>query len=426
MNRTIQKVHHFRGKPLIPGDKSISHRGMIFGAMAYGTTEVISPLESGDVHSTINCLKNLGVSFTQEKNRIYIEGVGDKGFTKPTRTLDCGNSGTTMRLMMGVLSGCGIEATLTGDSSLVKRPMRRVAEPLELMGSEFELTNNNFAPLSLKKATLSAVKYELKIASAQIKTAIILAALYAKGTTEITGKIYSRDHTERLLRHFGVTLEEGPGFLKIRGGQKLIATTVHVPGDPSTAAFWMAAACLIPGANIELENISLNPTRVGFINVLQRMGADIVSEITSQNPEPVGRIFIKSKVLTGVTVSSEEIPSLIDEVPLIAVLGSQASGLTIVQGAEELRVKESDRLESIAIGLRAMGVEIEIKKDGFQIHGPQKLRGATIESFHDHRIAMAFSIAGLVADGDTHIRDANCVEISYPEFYETLEDLTRP
>jgi len=424
MKQVITRAKSFSGKPKIPGDKSISHRGLILGALASGTTEVIDILESEDVQSTARCLKELGVIITKKENHTFIDGIGDRGFKKPDHDLDCGNSGTTMRVMMGVLAGRDITATLTGDHSLVKRPMKRVSEPLRLMGANFTLTNENFAPLMVKGGKIHAIDYELKIASAQIKTAIIMGALTAEGTTRLTGEIGSRDHTERLLPHFGGEIKVSDTELLIKGGQKLIANKLNIPSDPSTAAFWIGAASIIPNATLEMENISLNPTRIGLMEALQRMGASITSEITTATPEPVGKIFVKTAPLKGINIPKSEVPSLIDELPLLAVLATQAHGVTEVRGAEELRVKESDRIEAVATNIRAMGCEIEVFHDGFKIVGPQKLKGAEIQSYHDHRIAMAFSIAGLVADGETTIHDAECVSISYPNFYETLKGLT--
>jgi len=421
----ISPTRIFKGKPLIPGDKSISHRGLIFGALAEGRTEVIDILESGDVQSTARCLKQLGVKITQSGNRTLVEGVGLKGFQAPRETLDCGNSGTTIRLLMGVLSGQNFEARMTGDSSLVRRPMKRVAEPLRKMGAQFELTREDYAPLTVKGSALHGVNYELKVASAQIKTAITLAGLLADGTTLITGEIHSRDHTERLLKFFGAKLDVTDQSVSVTGGQKLKGCTVQVPGDPSTAAFWMAAASLIPGAELELQNIALNPTRIGFLRALQRMGANIETQVTSESPEPIGTIRVRSGSLKGIKISRDEVPTLIDELPLLAVLATQAQGATEVEGAEELRVKESDRLEAVAVNLRAMKAQIEVRPDGYRIEGVQKLHGARIDSFHDHRIAMAFSIAGLIAQGETEILHPECVGISYPGFFDTLKDLTK-
>jgi 3-phosphoshikimate 1-carboxyvinyltransferase len=425
MDKTIRRAARFEGSPKIPGDKSISHRGLIFGALASGRTEVIDILDSGDVNSTAGCLRALGVRITQSGNKTLVEGIGDRGFSPPGGALDCGNSGTTIRLLMGVLAGRGVEARMTGDVSLVKRPMKRVAEPLRLMGAKFELTNNDYAPLTVHGARLKGIDYELKIASAQIKSAILLAALAAEGVTTIRGEIHSRDHSERLLRHFGVELEATPEHVRISGGQKLRAASVHVPGDPSTAAFWMGAASVIPGSRVDMGNIALNPTRIGFLKALQRMGASVRIELTSENPEPVGTIHVTHGSLKGVHITHAEVPSLIDELPLLAVLATQAHGETLVEGAEELRVKESDRIEAVATNLRAMGAQLEVRPDGYRIVGPQKLHGARLQTFHDHRIAMAFSIAGLVADGETIIHDAECASISYPDFYKHLEALAR-
>jgi 3-phosphoshikimate 1-carboxyvinyltransferase len=425
MKQTIRRVQQFKGSPKIPGDKSISHRGLILGALAKGRSEVVDILEGGDVQSTARCLRQLGVTITKKDNRTFIDGIGGTGFTQPTEILDCGNSGTTMRVMMGVLAGRNINATLTGDHSLVKRPMKRVSEPLKLMGAKFKLTNENFAPLEVTGTRIHGIEYDLKIASAQIKTAIIMAGISAEGTTKIVGEIGSRDHTERLLPHFGVKIEVTDKHIAIVGGQQMTANQVIVPGDPSTAAFWVGTASIIPNSKIEMHNISLNPTRTGFLEVLKRMGAKIRTEITSHHPEPVGSIYVETGTLNGTEVTKEEIPSMIDEIPLLAVIATQAKGTTIVHGAEELRVKESDRLEAVASNLRAMGCEIDVYPDGFKIEGTQKLKGATLPSFHDHRIAMAFSVAGLVADGDTAIEDADCVSISYPGFYDTLKELTQ-
>jgi 3-phosphoshikimate 1-carboxyvinyltransferase len=426
MKHSLSRAKKFQGRPKIPGDKSISHRGLILGALATGRSEVIDILEGEDVQSTARCLRELGVAITKKDQRTFIDGIGERGFQNPKNILDCGNSGTTMRVMMGVLAGRKLNATLTGDGSLVKRPMKRVSEPLRLMGANFSLTQENFAPLTVTGTQLHAIDYDLKIASAQIKTAILMGALTAEGTTKIFGEIGSRDHTERLLPHFGCEIHTSEKEITLRGGQKMQANVVKVPSDPSTAAFWIGAASIIPGSLLELENISLNPTRIGFIRALQAMGASIEMEITHEHPEPVGKILVKPASLKGVKIGKDEIPSLIDELPLLAVLATQAKGITEVHGAEELRVKESDRLEAVATNLRAMGAKIEVFEDGFRIEGPQTLTGANIQSYHDHRIAMAFSVAGLVADAETTIHDAECVSISYPGFYETLKGLTQP
>jgi 3-phosphoshikimate 1-carboxyvinyltransferase len=425
MIKKIKPASSINGSPIIPGDKSISHRGLIFGALAQGTTEVVDILTGEDVISTSRVLQMLGVKIYADKNTTFIEGIGQGQFINTDQILDCGNSGTTMRILMGVLCAYPyLKVTLTGDESLIKRPMKRVATPLSLMGAKFNLTQDNFAPLTIFGQELQAINYELKIASAQIKSAIMMAAINASGTTRLFGEIGSRDHTERLLPHFGVNLKVTSNEIMIQGQQKLMANKVIVPGDPSTAAFWIAAACLLKNSHLTLNNISLNPTRIGLLKVLKRMSAKIEMKITSELPEPVGQINVYSSHLRGTEITPDEIPSLIDEIPLVAILATKAQGTTIVRGAEELRVKESDRIEAVASNLRKMGAVIETFHDGFKINGPQQLKPATIETFHDHRIAMAFSIAGLLTDGETIIEDAEAASVSYPNFYHTLQDLT--
>jgi 3-phosphoshikimate 1-carboxyvinyltransferase len=421
----IAPVKKFQGSPLIPGDKSVSHRALIFGALAKGVTKVSNLLKSEDVLSTRKCLEASGVKISDRGKDIVVIGLGGFNFTESRGALDCGNSGTTMRLMMGVLAGQEINSLLFGDASLSRRPMKRVADPLRVMGASIDLHSDNFAPVKISGTRLSGINYDLKIASAQIKTAILLAGLNASGKTTISGEIHSRDHTERMLNHFGVNLSSNHEFVSIVGGQKLIARDVDVPSDPSTAAFWLAASSLVTGGAVEMKNISLNESRTGFMRVLKKMNGILESRVTIESPEPMGIVTAKCAQLRGCKITREEIPSLIDEIPLIAVLATQAEGETIVEGAEELRVKESDRLSAVAINLRAMGVEITERPDGFLIRGPQKLKGCVLDSFHDHRIAMAFSIAALVAEGDTSIKNSECVDISYPNFYEDLRQLTQ-
>ncbi len=429
-NRVVKPAKKFIGSPTIPGDKSVSHRGLIFGALSIGTTVITNLLNSGDVNSTASCLRQMGADiqnkFEDGVRKTYVTGLGERGLQSPKEILDCGNSGTTMRLLMGVLCGIpGFTAEMTGDSSLTKRPMRRVAEPLRLMGGEFTLTGGDYAPLKVSGHKLKAIDYELKIASAQIKTAIVLAALQADGTTRIHGEIHSRDHTERLLNHFGVRVQSNADEIKVPGGQKFTANQLNVPSDPSTAAFWLAGACMVPGSKLELHNVSLNKTRIGFIRALEKMGAKVEMITTEEIPEPMGTIRITPGPLRGIKIEESEIPSLIDELPMLAVLATQAHGITEVTGAEELRVKETDRIEAVATNLRAMGAVIETRPDGFRIVGPQKLKGAVINSYHDHRIAMAFSIATLVASSESTIEGSECVGISYPEFFDTLDELTK-
>ncbi len=428
-NRIVRPTNQFTGTPLVPGDKSISHRALIIGALSEGRTLIKGLLDSADVQATAECLQMMGLQISQKNNITEVIGRGLFGFRSPRQTLNCGNSGTTLRLLMGLLAGQkNFSSELTGDKSLIRRPMKRVADPLRLMGADLILTEENFAPLKIHGAALHGIDYELKIASAQIKTALILAALTSEGKTRITGQIHSRDHTERMLKSLGVEIKTTATQIEIAGGQKIEPSTILVPGDPSTAAFWLAGACLIPGAEVEMQRISLNPSRLGFVRVLQKMGAPIEMEMTHENAEPVGRLRLRHRDISGflkaVRIEATEIPSLIDELPLLAVLATQAEGLTEVFGAHELRVKETDRIEAIANNLRSMGGNIETRPDGFSIQGPQKLQGAALQSFDDHRIAMAFSIAALIADGESLIENADCVGVSYPEFFNILQLMT--
>lgn len=421
----IEPITSFYSRIQVPGDKSLSHRALMFAAMAQGRSQITGLLNAADVRSTWSCLQQLGIPIEQDdEGTVIVQGQGLHGFQAPTDALDCGNSGTTLRLMMGMLAGQNFSSRLVGDASLSGRPMGRVAEPLRQMGAQIQLTNERFAPVQIRPASLQGLSYQLPVASAQLKSALLLAGLWASGPVTLTGAIGSRDHTERLLPHFGVQLEQSAGQIRIQPGQQPQAARFQVPGDPSTAAFWLAAAAMIPGSEIELPGVSLNPTRLGFVRVLERMGAQISLEPEHSGPEPVGCIRLKGTELQGTDVLPQEIPDLVDEVPLIAVLATQAQGRTSVRGAQELRIKESDRLQAIALNLKRMGGQLELFEDGFILEGPQALQGAEIEPFHDHRIAMAFAIAALKAKGPTTILQPECVGISYPEFFSILKTLS--
>ncbi len=403
----------------IPGDKSISHRALLFGALAQGKTEVSNLLNSGDVLSTWSCLEKLGTRITRLRgDRIVVEG---RGFFASQLPLDCGNSGTTIRLLSGILAGQTFASQLIGDPSLSRRPMKRLTEPLRKMGAEISLRESQFAPIQIQGRPLQGITYDLPVASAQLKSALLLAGLFAEGTTCLRGKIQSRDHTERLLPQFGVKLSFAIDTVSIEGFQKLRGTEIQVPNDPSSAAFWIAAVLIVPKSELVLENISLNPTRIGFLTILKRMGANIETEITRSSPEPMGRIRVRSSQLEGTLVASEEVPFVVDELPLLAVLATFAHGITSVSGAEELRIKETDRIAAVAENLQKMGADVKTFPDGFSISGPQPLTGAKIDSYDDHRIAMAFSIAALQVKGPTEILSPECVSISYPQFFEVLE-----
>lgn len=423
-NTCVKPRQNLRGTIRVPGDKSISHRSLIFGALAEGETHIKDLLDSADVKSTKACLESLGACFTGEYDDLRIVGLNSQ-LRPPTGPLDCGNSGTTIRLLMGVLAGCKFSSHLIGDESLSKRPMARVAIPLNKMGAQFQMSNDNYPPLSVVGQDLNGIEYDLPHASAQVKSAILLASLFAKGTTRLTGKIQSRDHTERLFRQFGLTIEETGTEIVFDCGQALQGSQVTVPGDPSTASFWVAAAGLVPNSKVVLENVSLNPTRTGFFEVAKRMGIQLNVEVLEDRGEPLGRLTAEYGELKPVTVTAEEVPFLIDEIPILAILAAKAHGTSTIRGAGELRVKESDRIEAVAQNLRAMGVELTTFEDGMEITGPQTFKGSSIETFHDHRIAMAFSIAGLVADSETVINDADVISVSYPGFFSDLARLTQ-
>ncbi len=381
-------------------------------------------LESEDIRATRACVEAMGAHVATDGERVVVEGAGR--LRSPEGVLDCMNSGTTMRLLMGVVAGSRLRATLDGDASLRRRPMRRVAGPLQTMGARISLAPGDVAPIRIEDgAALHGIEYMLPVASAQVKSALLLAGAFAEGTTVLRGLIHSRDHTERMLPHFGIELQTRRDEIVIEGGQRWHGASVVVPGDPSTAAFWIAAATIVPGSEIVLHNILLNPTRTGFIDVLRRMGAQIETQIERTEPEPIGTVRARTARLVATTVVPDEIPALIDEIPLLAVLATYADGTTAIRGAQELRVKESDRIETVAENLRAMGACVETLPDGFVIEGPQRLHGARIDPHGDHRIAMAFAVGALGARGVTSIDGAECAAVSYPRFYETLTALTR-
>jgi 3-phosphoshikimate 1-carboxyvinyltransferase len=422
--RTVRPARRVAGAVRVPGDKSISHRALLFGALATGTTEIRNLLASDDVLATESALAALGVP--TDRSAADVVRITGRPLRASATPLDCANSGTTMRTFMGVLAGAGIGATLVGDASLSKRPMARVYEPLRAMGARIDASPEKTAPIVVHAgAALTGIDYTLPVASAQVKTAILLAGLRAAGRTTVRGKIASRDHTERLLPHFGVRLDATPEAIALDGGQTLRAARVDVPGDPSAAAFWFAAAALVPGASVTVTDVSLNPTRLGFLEILRAMGASVAVHLRASEPEPAGDVTVAYAPLTGVTVDGDLVAAAIDELPLVAVLATQARGTTTVADAEELRVKESDRIATVAANLRAMGASVDERRDGFRIEGAQPLSGARVHSFGDHRLAMAFAVAALAADGPTTIEGAEAVAISYPHFFDDLERLSQ-
>jgi 3-phosphoshikimate 1-carboxyvinyltransferase len=420
---TVEPATRLSGSPRIPGDKSISHRMLLFGALAHGKTHIQHLLDAADVRSSRGLIEALGVRVVDEGDSVVVHGAGPAALRAPSAAIDCGNSGTTMRLGAGLLAGLPFSSTLDGDASLRRRPMKRVADPLRLLGARVDLSEGGRAPFTVHGGGLRGTTIELAIASAQVKSAVLLAALGAEGETVLEGELGGRDHTERLLRHFGVDLKTN-GTIRVRGGARLQAADLRVPGDPSSAAFWIAAAAIVPGGSVTLHDIGINPTRMGFVRALQRMGARLTVKRAHSECEPTGLILAEHGPLRGVTIGADEVPAIVDELPLIAVLACYADGVTEVRGAQELRVKESDRIAAIAHDLRALGASVDVFDDGFRIAGPQPLHGAPVKSFGDHRIAMAMAIAALGASSPVTIDDASCVDISYPSFFPTLRYLT--
>lgn len=422
----FQKAHHLKGEVTVPGDKSISHRAVMFGSLAEGTTEVLNFLQGADCLSTIECFRKMGILIENTPERILIHGKGLHGLQKPDGILDAGNSGTTTRLISGILAGQPFETTLTGDSSIRKRPMRRIMEPLSLMGADIaSLSDNDCAPLRIKGAPLHGIHYHSKVASAQVKSAILLAGLYADDITKVTEPVVSRDHTEIMLGYFGAQVHTEGTTASICPEPALHGQKVCVPGDISSAAYFIAAGLLVPGAEVLIRNVGINPTRDGILKVAQAMGGNITLLNVRRDGEPTADLLVKHSALHGITIEGEIIPTLIDELPIINVMAACAEGTTIIRDAAELKVKESDRIDVMVSSLGAMGCDITGTKDGMIIHGGRPLHGAVIDSHLDHRIAMSFAVAALTADGDTRICGSDVVTISYPGFYEDLRKLTR-
>jgi|YNPBryunderm2012_1023409.scaffolds.fasta_scaffold01082_6 3-phosphoshikimate 1-carboxyvinyltransferase len=414
-----------RAEIRVNGDKSISHRVAIFSAMSRGISEIENFSSARDCYSTIRCLRALGVDI-EEGRKIKINGVGIRGFKEPEDILDAENSGTTIRLLSGLLAGQPFLSIITGDDSLRRRPMDRVIVPLSLMGAEFWARGNNrFPPMAIKgRYPLKPIEYRLPVASAQVKSALIIAGLLAEGESRIVEPLSSRDHTERLLPAFGARLKKEGNTVIVYGDQELESQKIYVPGDFSSASFFITAGLIVPGSEIVIRDVGLNPGRIGLLDVIKRMGGEVeVYQKEEILNEPVGDVVIKSSRLRGTTVSKEEIPILIDEVPLIAVLGAYAEGETVVRGAEELRVKESDRIRAIVTEFKKLGVDIEELPDGFVVYGPSIPNEGTVESYNDHRIAMALAIAGLSARGPVSINNEECVAISFPDFWHIMASL---
>lgn len=416
------------GEITVPGDKSISHRSIMLGSLAKGTTEVNGFLQGADCLSTIECFRKMGVQITNKGDEtVVICGRGLRGLLPPNDTLDVGNSGTTTRLMSGILAAQSFSSRVNGDASIQKRPMKRIITPLAMMGADIKSENeNDCAPLVINGRQLNGISYASPVASAQVKSAILFAGLYAEGTTTVTEPALSRNHTELMFKEFGVDIKAEGKAVTVAPARELFARKINVPGDISSATYFMVAAAITPNSCVTVKNVGINPTRDGIIRVMKMMGADIeVEKTTADIGEPTADITVKTSELKGCVIEGDIIPTLIDEIPAIAVLACFAEGETIIKDAHELKVKESNRIDVMVSNLFAMGADIEATDDGMIIKGGKSLHGAAIDSKLDHRIAMSFTVAALNADGETDISGDECVDISYPDFYGDLKRLIK-
>ncbi len=408
----------------VPGDKSISHRALLFSSLAKGRSKIRGISTGGDVKSTMNCLRQLGVKIEEDGGVITVNGNGKFGYNKPASVLDAGNSGTTMRLLTGILAGQKFESTITGDETLRKRPMQRIVGPLSEMGAKIVGSDSMTAPLRIfASEDLHGIRYELPLPSAQVKSSVLLAGMFAKGETTVVEPVESRDHTERMLRLKKV---KGSSGLETTISSDFVVTPAEydVAGDISSASFFLAAGAILSNSSVTALGITLNPTRTGFLDVLKMMGARVaVGNERDANGEPIGDVTVSHSQLKGIRIGGEMIPRLIDELPVIGVLAAFAEGETVVADAHDLRRKESDRIVAVVDNLDAMGAEVEELDDGFVVNGTGTLEGAEVDSYKDHRIAMAFATAGLAADGVTTVKNAEWAQISFPEFYDTLDRL---
>ena len=412
---TVQSAKGVRGEIRVPGDKSISHRSIMFGSIARGITRVTGFLRGEDALATLEAFRAMGVRVDDDGTTLTIHGKGLHGLCEPTDLLDCGNSGTSMRLLTG--------SVLTGDKYLRARPMKRVVAPLALMGAKvLGRAGGDQAPLAIQGSELHGIEYDSPVSSAQVKSAIMLAGLYAQGETVVREPHLSRDHSERMLRHFGATVDSFPGGVRVTGGVELTGRDIAVPGDISSAAFFMVAALIVPDSDLTIVGVGVNPTRTGIIDILKGMGGDLeLLNPREESGEPGADIRVRSSRLHALEISGELVPRAIDEFPAICVAASLAEGTTVVSGATELRVKETDRIAAMAKNLRLAGVEVVETPDGMEITGMSSLQGGTFESFGDHRIAMSMTVAGLAAEGDTAVSDIDCIATSFPGFRELLD-----
>lgn len=423
----IKYTAPLRGELSVPGDKSISHRSVMFGALSDGLTETENFLTGADCLSTISCFRQMGIDIVQNGTKVTIHGKGLHGLSAPSGVLDAGNSGTTVRLMSGILSGQPFDSVITGDASIRKRPMKRIMTPLSLMDASItSAAGNGCAPLEIRGSRLRGIHYQSPVASAQVKSCVLLAGLYANDATSVTEPVVSRNHSELMLRYFGADVTSQDTTATILPEPHLTGQKVNVPGDISSAAYFIAAALLVPGSEVLLKNVGINPTRDGMLRVCAAMGADItLLNEDHSGAEPCADLLVRSSSLTGTVIEGEIIPTLIDELPVLAVLAAFANGTTVIRDAAELKVKESDRIAVMTDNLKRIGCDVEATEDGMIINGGRPLHGASIDTKKDHRIAMSFAVAALACDGETDIQDADCVNISYPGFYNDLQGLCR-
>lgn len=423
--KLLTTKHGINGELTIPADKSISHRSIMFGAISQGQTIVNNFLKAEDCLSTIAVFRQLGVTITEKNEKIYIDGKGFSGLTAPATRLDAGNSGTTMRLVLGILAGSDFTSEIAGDASLNRRPMERVMKPLREMGAELQgIEHAEFPPLRVSGHTLHEIEYQMPIASAQVKSAILFAALQAKGTTKIIEKEKSRNHTEEMIKQFGGQIDIEGRVITLKGGQTLSGQEVTVPGDISSAAFYLVAASILPNSEVILKQVGINPTRTGIIDVLKQMGATI-EQIHEDEKNQAADLIVRSATLNACEIKGEIIPRLIDELPVIALAATQANGTTIIKDAQELKVKETNRIDATAAELTKMGASIEATDDGLIIHGPTPLHGAKVDSHGDHRIGMMLQIAALLTEEPVELENPEAVNISYPAFFQYLAQLIK-
>lgn len=422
----ITKTRPLKGEITVPGDKSISHRAIMLGALAKGKTEITNFLNGADCLSTINCFRQMGITVSESSDHVIVHGKGLYGLTKPTSLLYTGNSGTTTRLLSGILCGQSFESKIDGDESIQKRPMKRIIDPLTSMNASISsIHGNGCAPLLIKKSNLKGIQYHSPVASAQVKSSLLLAGLYADGCTTVTEPYLSRNHSEIMLDFFGATINQEGSTCSIIPDPVLTGRKVNVPSDISSAAYFIAAALIVPGSELLIRNVGINPTRDGILQVCRQMGADIeLYNINDKNGEKTADILVRHSSLKGIVIEGSIIPTLIDEIPIIAVLACYANGRTIIRDAQELKVKESNRIDVMVKNLASMGASITGTEDGMVIDGGRNLHGAEIHSHMDHRIAMCFTVAGLASEGVTKIMESECVTVSYPSFFEDIKKVT--